>query len=777
MPRAGARRLVEGRGQYLDDVPVAGLLHVAFLRSPYANAQIVSIDVAQALNVEGVVAVLTAADIEGSCASWTSSQTYPGLVLRTQTALAASRVVFVGQPVVAVVAETRAIAEDGVQLIEIEWEPMDAACDLNEAMKPGAARAHADLETNIAYQAQIGDTKEHTEAAFEKAALIVEEDFRFHRLTGCSMETRGVIASYLASDDTLTLYQSHTAPQQLRSLYSAHLGIDEGRIRVICPDIGGSFGVKIHLYADEIATAAIARLIGRPIKYVADRLESFQSDIHAREQNISARLGVDLDGRFVAWEAHSLLAMGPFSTHPGSSVQEGDEALRVAMAPYQMPCVSGRLDVVFQNKTMVGQYRGVGHPIGSSISEYLIDKAAALLDIAPEELRRRNYLPDDGYPVRTRTGVDLTALSHQKCLQRLQELLDLPGLRAEHERLRATGVYRGIGLCTFVERTATNSASSAHVRKATAQDGITLNIDPAGGVRCAITVTDQGQGTSAVIAQILADGLGVPVDSIRVVSGDSQSTPYGSGVRASRGTTVGGELALQAARKLRVTVLEAAARYLQVAQEALEIQDGVISVGPLSEAGEGQHLKLSELAEIIYFKPQLLPPGPQIQFSMSMHLGHDWPALVPSNGIHASLVEVDVRTGFVRVLGHWAVDDFGVIVNPLLVAEQVRGGVAQGIGQALYEELVYADYGQLSNGTFAEYLLPTASDLPDMVIDHVETPWPLTLLGAKGAGEAGTSGSVGAVLNAVNDAIRPLGASIAELPMTPARILKALGRL
>jgi carbon-monoxide dehydrogenase large subunit len=770
-PRADAKVFVEGRGCYLDDVQVGKVLHVAFLRSPHAKATIASVQTEAAAAAEGVVGVYTAADLSPVCRGWETSQTYPGFLLRKQTALADTEVLYVGQPVIAVIAETRALAEDAIELIEVDWDAQPGAVSLCNALDTDAACAHSDLSSNSAYKAQIGD--ELNEDPFKAAALVVQEAFSFHRLTGCSMETRGVIASYLPGDDSLTIYQSHTAPHQLRSLYAMHLGFDEGRIRVVCPHVGGSFGVKIHLYADEIATVAIARLVGRPVKFVADRIESFVSDIHAREQLLTARLALDAEGQFLGWEGTSLLAVGPFSTHPGSSVQEGDEALRVAFIPYRMPYAHGKLDVIFQNKTVVGQYRGVGHPIGVAIGEYLIDKAAAQLGIEPAELRLRNYVPDDAYPVRTRTGVDLEALSHQKCMERLLELLDLPKLRAENEALRQRGIFRGIGFATFVERTATAAPSAAHIRKATWQDGITLAIDPSGAVRCAITVTDQGQGTHAVIGQIVADALGVSTDRVRVVSGDSQATPYGSGVRASRGTPVGGELALQASRQLREVVLKAAAGLLQMQPQALDMRDGVIT--PLS--GGTPSMSLADLAEIVYFKSQMLPAGPQINLSLSMHLGHDWPALVPTNGIQASLVEVDTRTGFVRLLRHWAVDDFGTVVNPLLVSEQVRGGIAQGIGQALYEELVYSEEGQLTNGTFADYFLPAAADLPDIIVEHIETPWPHTALGAKGAGEAGTTGAVGAVLNAVNDAIRPLGTKITELPMTPARLLKALGRL
>lgn len=772
VPRPNLDRLLQGRGSYVSDLELPRMAHVAFLRSPHAHAVIGAIHTEAAAQLPGVVRVVTAADLAPICKGWNTSQTYPGLAMRIQHPLAPDRVVFVGQAVVAVVAESRALAEDAVKLVEVDWELLPPACDLDDALAPEAARAHPDLPGNLAYQADVGDAEDA--ALFEGAAHVVEASFRFNRQTVMPMETRGVVASYLPGDGSLTVHQSHTAPHQLRSLYATHLGLDEGRIRVICPHVGGSFGGKIHLYSDEVATVAISRLIGRPVKYIADRMEALMADIHAREQIVTAKLALDGEGRFVAWWAKTRLAMGAFSTHPGSSVQEADEAVRLAMAPYRVPHVGGRLEVVFQNKNIVGQYRGVGHPIASAIGEHLIEKAAAVTGRDPVALRLANYVPDDAYPVRTRTGIDLDALSHQACLRRLGEIVDIPALRAENARLREQGIHRGFGIACFIERTATNAPSNAHIRKATAQDGITLSVDPSGAVRCAISVTDQGQGTHTVVAQVIADELGVPADRVRIVSGDSQATPYGSGVRASRGTAVGGELALHASRELRAVILEAAAQLLQTGADRLAMTDGMI--GPVG-GEEGAGISLADLAEIVHFKPQLLPKGAQVSLSLSRHLGHDWPALVPTNGVQASLVEVDVRIGAVRLLRHWAVDDFGTIVNPLLVAEQVRGGIAQGIGQALFEELVYDADGQVQNASLADYLVPLASDLPDMVIDHVETPWPHSVLGAKGAGEAGTTGAVGAVLNAVNDAIRPLGASITELPMTPERMLAALNRL
>ncbi|MSO76482.1 MAG: xanthine dehydrogenase family protein molybdopterin-binding subunit [Alphaproteobacteria bacterium] len=769
-PRDDVRLLLDGRGTYLDDVPVTGALHVAFLRSPHAHADIAKIATAAAAALPGVVRVVTASDLAAICHGWGSSQTFPGLVERRQTALAATRAVYQGQPVAAVAAETRAIAEDGVEAIEVDWRPLPEMAALDHALEPGAAPAHGDLASNLAYSGTIGANIDP--AIWKEAAHVLEESFIFHRVTGVPLETRGVVASYLPADGSLTVYQSHTAPHQLRSLYAMHLGLDEGRIHVVTPQVGGSFGVKIHLYPDEIATCAIARLIGRPVKFIADRLESFTADIHAREQRVRARVALGADGRFLAWQVDCLLGMGAFSTHPGSSVQEGDETVRLAATPYRVDAFAGRVDVAFQNKTIVGQYRGVGHPMASAVTEYMVDRSAEALGVLPEELRRRNYVPDDAYPTTSASGLPLDALSHRKCLDEILRLMDMPALRLAQAAFRAKGVYRGIGLSAFIERTATNVPVNAHVRKATAQDGVTLHIDPSGSVRAAITVTEQGQGTHTAIAQVIADALGVPFERVTVISGDSAATPYGSGIRASRGAPVGGELALKAGRALRRNVLAAAATLLQVAPDDLTLDNGTIL-----RRGGGRGVRLDELAEAVHFRPQLFQHGAQPNLSVAMHFGHDWPTLVPTNGIQASYLEVDARTGMVRLLHHWAVDDFGTLINPLLAAEQVRGGIAQGIGQALYEELLYSEDGQLTNATLADYLLPKASDLPDITVGHVETPWPHSELGAKGAGEAGTTGALGAVLTAVNDALRPLGAKITEMPMTPERILRALGKI
>jgi carbon-monoxide dehydrogenase large subunit len=408
------------------------------------------------------------------------------------------------------------------------------------------------------------------------------------------------------------------------------------------------------------------------------------------------------------------------------------------------------------------------------VTEHLIDKAAGAIGLSPEEMRRRTYTRKDEYPYTHPTGIKLEALSHHECLERIIALMDLPALRAEQARRRSEGIYRGIGLAAFVEVTAPGPAAYGNLGiPTTTQDSVTLRVEPSGQIRCFISVTEQGQGTETVIGQIVAEALGVTFEDVFVFTGDSAMTPYGGGAWASRGTAIGGELALQAAKALRRNILDCAAPLLQTEADALTMADGMIT----ASGGAPAEISLSKLADMVHFRPQLLPQGAQRQLAVTQQFGHDWPPYVPTNGIQASHVEVDVKTGHVRLLGHWAVDDFGTIINPMLVAEQVRGGIVQGIGEALFEEIIYDDRGQLTNGSFVDYLLPKASEMPDIIVDHVETPWPRSELGAKGAGEAGMTGALAAVLNAVNDALQPFGRSITSVPITPSRILQILGKI
>ena len=769
--RPGAQRLLAGRGRYTDDIRLPRMLHAAFVRSPYAHATITSIDIAAARVAPGVRLVATGADLAALCRPWVGTlDHFRGMKSAPQVPLALAKVVWAGQAVVAVLADSRALAEDAAELVAVEYEELAPLVDPDAARAPGAVPIDATLGDNIAFQTRI--TKGSVAAAFARAAVIVEAEFKFARHTAVTLEPRSIIADFDPSERRLTVIQATQTPYQFQDLYARHFGLAEARVRVIAPDVGGSFGMKLHVYHEDMAVVGLSMLAGRPVKFIADRMESFVTDIHARDHRVRARLGVGADGTLLGLEASDLTGIGAFSAYPRTSAVEGNQVVRLLGAPYKLTDYTADLAVVFQNKTQMSQYRAVGHPIACAVTERLVDMAAARVGLDPFEIRRRNTITDDMYPHTTPSGYVFERLSLRAAIEKLHALMDYPALRAEQARLRGQGIHRGIGIATYVEITNPSSAfygvGGAHI---SAQDGCILKVTPAGEIQCLISVTEQGQGTETIIAQIVAERLGVDRESVRVITGDTDVTPHGGATWACRGAGIGGETALQASAKLRGNILRIAGAMLQAEPDTLDIAGGEIVIA----ATGATRMSLAALAAAVYFRSDTLPPGTEVNLTVAHHFAPGGHPFAFSNGMHGSLVEVDIETGFVALLKHWVVEDCGCIINPLLVDEQVRGGVVQGLGAALFEECLYDDNGQLVSGSMADYLVPMACEMPDIVIRHIETPTRDTELGAKGCGEAGTAASSGAVLNAVNDALAPLGASITELPMTPQRILRALG--
>ena len=677
-----------------------------------------------------------------------------------------------GEPVVAVVADTRAHAEDAAERISVEWETLEAVIDSRRGMADDASVIHAALGSNIAYQGSV--TSGNIEAAFARAAMVVDREYRFGRLTGVCLEPRCIIADYQAADQALTVHQSHQCPAQQQDIYARLLGLSENKVRVHCPDVGGAFGVKQQLYGDELAVCILSKLLKRPVKYVADRIESFSTDIHARDHIVRGRLAVSADGRFLGLDVDDCFGIGAYSQYPRSSIGEGSHVLRISGAPYVVDSYRAQLTMVLQNKNLVGHYRSVGHPVAVAVTESLVDDAARKLGIDPVDIRLRNFIPETGYPHRSHGGFIFEQLSQHACLEKLVGLMNYSALRREQEQLRRTGVFRGIGIASFVELTGTGPEyyGKGEVR-VSAQDGCTLKLEPSGKVRCFPSVTDQGQGTDTAIGQVVAGILGVPFDHVSVISGDSEVAPYGGGAWASRGASVGCEAAYQAAQTLRTNVLALAASILQTQQTNLTLRGGWI----VNVVDGKERMALSEVARIGYFRPDLLPPKLQPELSVVRHyVPHGRPFIV-TNGVQGSSVEIDTETGFIRLLRHFVVHDSGTMINPLLVEEQIRGGVVQGIGAALYEEIIYGEEGRATTGTMADYLVPMSFETPDIEIDHVSVPLEGSALGAKGVGEAGTAGASAAILNAVNDALSPFNAHLTQIPLTPQRILRALGRV
>jgi carbon-monoxide dehydrogenase large subunit len=773
VPRPNLERLLQGRGLYVSDMVLPRMAHVVFLRSPYAHARIIAIDAGAAKRVPGVIAVVTGKELSEVITPWVGVLSHmKGLKSAPQHAIAIDRACWQGEAVAAIVATSRAVAEDAAELVSVEFEELDAVTDMTTALDPETPVIHASLGDNLAFERNLDAGA--VDQAFADADEVVESDFIFGRHTGVTLEPRAVVADWNVAEARLTIYQGTQAPHMVQNIAALHLGLRDDQVRVVCKDVGGSFGIKVHVYADEMATYALSKLLRRPIKYVADRVESFNTDIHARDHRCKGRIGVKRDGTILAFEIDDLTGIGPYSMYPRTSAIEANQVVNLVGGPYTTKNYRARARVVFQNKNVMCQYRGVGHPVACSVTEGLVDLAAMKIGMDPVEIRRRNLVPDDAYPCASPSGLKFELLSHHAAMNKLMAMMDYDALRAEQAGLRSKNIHRGIGIASFVEITNPSAAFyGVGGARISSQDGVAVRMDATGSVICQTSITEQGQGSESLTAQIVGSVLGVPMERLRVILGDTDNTPYGGGTWASRGAGIGGEAALQAAKALRGNILDVAAAILQSSPSELDIVNHAIV-----NAGDGAtRIELNELARIVYFRPDTLPPGVQPELMATRHfVPRDYPFAF-TNGVQGCWLEVDTDTGFIKLLRHWVVEDCGTIINPQLVDEQIRGGVVQGLGAALFEKCIYDERGQLTNANMADYLVPMSGEMPDIDVGHVVSPTAETELGAKGAGEAGTAGAAAAVANAVNDALQPFGVSITEIPLTPRLILSALGRI
>ncbi len=773
VPRPNARRLVMGRGTYVDDIRLPRLAHIAFLRSPHAHAKIRGFNLDAAKAAPGVIGVFTGADLAKVCTPWVAVLShFKGLKSAPQYALPLDRACWTGEAICAVVAETRAQAEDAIALIEADLDPLPAAVDMEAALDPSTPVIHPELGDNLAFERtlDVGDV----DTAFRNAAAVVEQTFQIGRHTGVTLEPRAILADWNDGEEKFTIYHSFQAPHMMQDIVCKHLDLPEASVRVVCKDVGGSFGIKVHIYPDEMATVAIAKILKRPVKFIADRMESFVSDIHARDHRVKGKMAIAADGEILGFEIDDLTGIGPYSVYPRTSAVEANQVVNLTGGPYRHKNYRARARVVFQNKVPMCQYRAVGHPIAVMVTEGLIDLAAAAIKMDPAKVREKNVIADDAHPSVAASGIKFEKLSHQQSLKKLLSMMDYDSLRKEQAELRKKGIHRGIGIATFIEITNPSAAFyGVGGARISSQDGCTLRLNPQGGVIASIGVTEQGQGTEAVIAQVVATAVGVPLSDVRVITGDTDTTPYGGGTWACRAAGIGGEAAWQSGKALRENILEVAGVILQAAPGTLDVRDGKI----VDKANGNERMPLAELGRVAYFRPDTLPADLKPEFVVTRHyVPKDYPFAF-TNGIQASYLEVDTDTGFVKLLKHWCVEDCGTVLNPQLVDEQVRGGIVQGIGAALFEVCRYDENGQMLNATMADYLVPMASEMPDIDVTHVVSPTASSELGAKGAGEAGTAGAPAAVVNAINDALSPFKANVAAQPVTPQDILKAMGKV
>ena len=744
-----------------------------FFRSPYAHARVRKLDFGTARAMPGVIAVVDGAALAHYCKPWVAVLAHlKGIKSPPQHAIAIERACWQGEAVAAVVAETRTQAEDAVQHVHAEWEELPVVIDMEDSLA-GRYVIHPELGDNVCFDRAL-DTGE-VDAAFAQADVVVEETYEFGRHTGVCLESRSILADYNAAEHALTVYHSTQAPHMMQDIFSRHLDIPEANVRVIAKDVGGSYGIKVHVYADEMATAALAVMLRRPVKFVADRLESFLTDIHAREHSAKIRLACTRGGEILAFELDDLTAIGPYSVYPRTSGIEGNQVVNLTGGPYRHKQYRARTRVVFTNKNVTCQYRAVGHPIAVALTEGIVDLAAERIGMDPAEFRRRNLVPDDAYPYTSASGMKFERLSHHQALDKLLAIDGLP----QAARRAGRAAKAGRAARDRPRRDDRSHQSLARVlrrrRRAHLRAG---RRDPAPRAhRHGDLHGERHRAGTGHRGHLRADrrkrGRRLHGPRARHHRRHRRHALRRRHLGLARGRHRRRSGAPERARSCARTSLEVAAAILESSGEMLDVRDNNVVDARTGEV----KLALTELGRIAYFRPDTLPMNFQSELMVTRHYTPRGYGFAFTNGFQASHVEVDTDTGIVRLLRHWCVEDCGTIINPLLVDEQIRGGIVQGIGAVMFEHCLYSPEGQLLNGNLADYLVPMASEMPDVVIAHVSTPTQTSELGAKGAGEAGTAGAPAAVMNAINDALRPFNARVTAQPCTPERILKALGKV
>jgi len=768
VPRREDRRLLRGEAQFFDDVPKPpGTLYMGCVRSTAAHADILRVDGTAATALPGVHAIFTGRDLAGAIKAMAADHGKKGFKSTTRDVMPADRVRYVGDTVAVVLAEDPYLLEDALDLVEVDYAELPAVIGLDEALAEGAPRLHPEIDDNVPFVTAA--CTEGFEQAFAAADLVVADTFTSTRMAGVSMEPRGCMAVWDRGLGALTLWSSTQVPHLLRSALSELLGLPESRLRVIAPDVGGGFGPKAHVYPEEIVAAAVARRTGRPIKWVGDRQDDFVTTTHARDYRLRLEMALSADGTILAVRNRLDVNIGAYVCFPfGANAETGGGAIYLPGA-YRFAHYDYVARSVMTNKAPTGVYRGVAAPIAHMAAEGLLDRAAARLGLDPVELRRRNLLRPDEYPHVNAAGIRSDSGSHVECLRLALEDIGYEAFRRQQpeDRLR-DGLLHGIGIVCITEHTGQGAARyrARGLHRVPGFEGVVVRIEPDGQVIAATSQATQGQGHLTVFAQVIAENLGVEPEDVTVMEGDTAVAPFGSGTFASRGAVLAGGAAQRASTALADKIRRIAAHQLEAAPADIELVGGRARVVGVPDMG----ISLREVAAIAHsMESRTLPPGDE--YGLEAKAFYDPPGVVLANAVHAARVAVDPQTGRVQVLRYAVAHDCGRVINPMLVAGQVHGGIAQGLGQALMEGVVYDETGQLLTTQLLDYLLPTACDVPDITIRHVETPSADTLLGIKGAGEGGVIGSVPAIAAAVNDALAPYGAFVSRLPLSPETVL------
>ena len=744
-------RLIRGLGQYVDDINLPNTLHVAILRSPHAHARIKSIETDAARRHPGVVAVVTGAEIKDQIGTLPTSGGNETLRVPKHYVLAVDKVCHVGEGIAAVVAEKRYTAPDALDLIRVEYEPLPVVSDPEKALAPGSPVIHSEWPDNVAFRSDLKHG--NLAKAFKEADKIITQRLVHQRLAPIAIEPRGVLAHYLSSDKELTVWSSTQIPHMLKSHLSQMLKLSEQQVRVIAPEVGGGFGSKLNVYAEEGLLGYLALKLNRPVKWTEGRRENIQATIHGRGQVGDVEAAVKKDGTILGLRYKVIADIGAYHQLFTPAIPPFTGLMLSGC--YKIPAISIDLTAAFTNKMSTDAYRGAGRPEATYVIERMVDRIAQELRIDPVKVRKKNFPKPAEFPFKTATGVAYDSGNYQPALNKALKIVGYEKLRRDQKRFRSQRRYLGIGLSTYVEICAMGPKGMWEYGK--------VEVEPTGKVRALSGASPHGQGQETSFAQIVADQLGVEMDDIMVIHGDTAAVAKGIGTFGSRATAVGGIAIYQAAEKVKEKARELASHFLEVDADDLVFSDGRFSVKGVPKKG----LTVQQIAQEAY-RAKNLPKKMEPRLSAES-------MFEPSNftfpfGTHICVVEVEPQTGKIGIKKYVAVDDCGKVINPLLVDGQIQGGIVQGLGQALYEEVVYDENGQLLTGSLMNYALPRAADLPRLNLTRTETPTPVNPLGIKGIGEAGTIGSTPAVVNAVVDALAPFGVTHIDMPLTPQKI-------
>jgi carbon-monoxide dehydrogenase large subunit len=761
--------LIQGLGKYVDDVPMLGTLHAAFFRSQYAHARINSLNVEAAKNLPGVVTVLTGQDLLGKVGTIPCGAASEGMKVPVNHALAVGKVGFVGQPIAVVVAASLATAQDAVDLIDMDVEILPAVVDPEAAAQPGSPKVHDEFDDNIMFRifgpapAPSPTPLGLTDELFKQADKVVSLKITQQRLVPMSMEPRGVLATYDRGRGKLSVWMSTQIPHLVRTLLSGTLSMPEHRIQVIAPDVGGGFGCKIQLYPEELIVPYLARELGRPVKWIERRREHFTSTIHGRGLVEYFDAAVKNDGTLLAVKCKAYCDMGAYMQLLTPAIP--GLGLILMAGAYNAKALEYEQIAVFTNKVATDAYRGAGRPEAAYAIERLMDTIARELNMDPAEVRRKNFIHDFAQP--TPAGLVYDSGNYQPALDKALQIIGYDALRAEQKQLREQGRYLGIGISSYIEICGIGP-SFLLPPGVGGWESCTIRVEPTGMVSVLTGVSPHGQSNETTFAQIVADELGVPIDTIEVIHGDTDVVSYGIGTFGSRSLAVGGAALIMSVNKVKDKAKQLAAHMLDAQPEDMTYADGEVYVTSAPDR------KVS-FGQVAFAAADFSWQGPG---SAPAHIEPGLEAtsrFEPSNatfpfGTHVCVVEVDGQTGEVEIKRYLAVDDCGNVINPLIVDGQVHGGIAQGLAQTLYEEVVYDENGQLVTGSLMDYAMPKAHMLPTLETDRTITPTPVNPLGAKGCGEAGTIGSTPAVANAIIDALAPFGVTHLEMPFKPEKL-------